>query len=164
MSFVGVNGQAYIVTHTLGWGQYRRSARTLQLTLQARIMKGVIMNIKFDRAGMSLDKDSFIRVQGAAGTCVQCRKGSLWITQDKDIEDYVLGPGQALELEHDGDAIIFALMQSELVLREPKEQHPIEGFGNAIGAIVRTAGQWIAARFGPHAISSRNLRGWYGTM
>lgn len=127
------------------------------------------MNIKFDRAGLNLEKDGILRLQGAAGTCLQCRSGALWITQDHDANDYVLGPGDTLELEHGGDAIVFALLQSELVLREPLPQESaLARLGHGLVAAARAWGssiaKWVTRRFGPEGITDRRMRGWHGAM
>jgi DUF2917 family protein len=128
-------------------------------------MKGVAMNIKFDRAGVRLEADSFLKLQQCKGTRVECRSGSLWITQDRDLTDYVLGPGQTLELEHDGDAIVFALMQSELVLNEPVPQASlVDGLGEKLVNGLDSLGNWIGAHLGPEAFSKRGGRIWRGAF
>jgi hypothetical protein len=123
------------------------------------------MNIKFDQASVSLGTEKFLKLHDCKGTQVQCLKGSLWITQDSDSRDYVLGPGDSLELEHGGDAIVFALMQSELLLREPvRAASPLDRFGNLLLDTLESMGQWIAAHFGPEAVNGRKLRAWYGAL
>lgn len=123
------------------------------------------MNIKFDRAGVKLEADNFLRLQRCKGTRVECRAGSLWITQDRDAKDYILGPGQTLELEHDGDAIVFALLQSELMLSEPAPRaSTLDVFGQKLLQGLDATGNWIAAQFGPEAISKRGLRIRHGAL
>jgi hypothetical protein len=117
------------------------------------------MNIKFDRAGVNLEADRFLRLQKCKGTKLECRTGSLWITQDMDTRDYILSPGETLELEHGGDAIVFALMQSELVLSEPAPKPALlDGVGRALLNGLDALGNWIAGQFGPDAITKRGLR------
>jgi hypothetical protein len=128
-------------------------------------MKGVNMNIKFDRAGVKLEADRFLKLQQGQGTRIECRSGSLWITQDHDARDYIVGPGEALELEHDGDAIIFALLQSELVLNEPAAAPTIlDRLGKAIVDSLDALNKWIAGHFGPGTAGRRTLRGWHAAI
>jgi hypothetical protein len=128
-------------------------------------MEGVNMNIKFDRAGVKLEADRFIKLQEPTGIQVECRSGSLWITQDHDARDYILGPGEALELEHGGDAIIFALLQSELVLNEPAPAATVlDRLGNALVDGLDALNKWIAGHFGPSVVGRRSIRGWHAAI
>jgi hypothetical protein len=128
-------------------------------------MKGVTMNIKFDRAAVKLEADRFIKLQQCNGTKVHCKSGSLWITQDDDARDYILGPGQTLELEHDGDALVFALMQSEFTMSEPMARASVvDKAGEAVLDGLEALGVWVAERFGPRAISRGSSRNWHGAL
>src|ERR1700685_2756005 len=118
MSFVRCGAPADNSSQLQGQCRFRRLPAGILQACEKRIMKGVNMNIKFDSAGVKLDVDRFLRLRQGQGTRIECRSGSLWVTKDHDARDYIVGPGEALELEHDGDAIIFALLQSELVLNE----------------------------------------------
>jgi hypothetical protein len=128
-------------------------------------MEGVNMNIKFDRAGVRLEPDRFLKLQHCQGTRVECRSGSLWVTQDHDARDYILGPGDGLELEHKGDAIIFALLQSELVLNEPAPVTPVlDRLGRALVDGLDALNKWIAGHFGPSTVGRRSFRGWHAAI
>jgi hypothetical protein len=128
-------------------------------------MEGVIMNIKFDHAAVRLEADRFLRLQQSKGTRVECRSGSLWVTQDNDTRDYVLGPGQSLELEHGGDAIVFALLQSELMLTEPAPKASfLDTLGRALLNGLDAMNKWIAGHVGPTAIGRRSMRSWHGAL
>lgn len=123
------------------------------------------MNIKFDHAGVRLEADRFLKLEQSRGIRVTCRSGSLWVTQDRDARDYILGPGETLELEHAGDAIVFALAQSELILSEPAPKPSVlDIFGQKLLDILNDLGNWIAGQFGPGAIGKRGLRGWHGAL
>jgi hypothetical protein len=124
-------------------------------------MKGVAMNIKFEHGWMHLEKDRSLLLIDARGTRVLVRNGSLWITQDRDRQDYVLGAGETFKLDRAGDAIVFALAPSEIELIEPA---PVESAaataGKMLAVAAGAAGKWIARCFGPQAISNRNLCRW----
>lgn len=123
------------------------------------------MNIKFDRAGVKLEADRFLKLQQGRGTRIECRSGSLWVTQDHDARDYILGPGEALELEHDGDAIIFGLLQSELVLSEPAPAATfLDKLGKAIVGGLDALNKWIAGHSAPTTVGRRSIRGWHAAI
>ncbi len=47
---------------------------------------------------------------------IRCISGQLWLTRQGDSEDYVLGPGQALGVGRDDQAVIQALRASRFSL------------------------------------------------
>ena len=119
------------------------------------------MNIKFGHAWMHLDKDRALRLTDADGTQILLRSGSLWVTQDRDQKDYVLEAGDAFKLDRAGDAILYALGNSEIELVEPSPAaHGTTGPGRLLANAVNAAGGWISRRFGPQAVANRSLRYW----
>jgi len=119
------------------------------------------MNIKFEQGWMHLDKDRSLRLIDAKGTRVLVRSGSLWITQDRDRQDYVLEVGETFKLDRAGDAIVFALAPSEIELIElASVESAAATAGKMLAIAADAAGKWIARRFGPQAISNRNLCRW----
>src|SRR5271165_1074078 len=128
-------------------------------------MKGVVMNIKSNPTQVTLAADRFLKLGHSRGTRVECQAGALWITQDNDVTDYVLTAGQALELEHDGDALVFALMDSEVLLHEPvRAASPLDRFGRVLLDALDSLGRWIATYLGPQAVDTRKIRHWYGAQ
>ncbi len=69
----------------------------------------------------ALAKGTIRRVHAAHGRRVECVAGSLWITQDGDSRDVVLGPGEAFEFDRHADALISALADSRYLLLEAGE-------------------------------------------
>lgn len=49
------------------------------------------------------------RIEDGRGLQVTCFKGHVWITQQRDPRDIVLGAGQSFVLDRRGSAIVFAL-------------------------------------------------------
>jgi hypothetical protein len=76
------------------------------------------MDLQLHRAGIQLDAKRFLTLRDARGTRVLCIAGELWITQDRDTTDYVLGPGDALEIGVDGVVVVHGLHASRLLLLE----------------------------------------------
>jgi DUF2917 family protein len=104
------------------------------------------MNIGFNRVELHLAPREVIRVYDPTGARVECIQGELWITQDRDFEDYFLSANDALTLDRGGLALIHAQRRSDLVLFEPAPRPHL-------GArLARTAGQWFTRTFGPQSI------------
>lgn len=47
------------------------------------------------------------------GVRIRCRSGKVWITQEGDSRDYILGTGQQVELAQRGRVAVTALMESQ---------------------------------------------------
>ena len=65
-----------------------------------------------------LAKGRIRRVHRPLGRRVECVSGSLWVTQDGDLRDIVLKPGESFAFDHKGDALICALDDSSFLLLE----------------------------------------------
>jgi len=100
------------------------------------------MNIGFNRVQVHLKQREVLRVYDPLGTRVECVRGGLWITQDKDLEDHFLSANDALILDRRGLALIHAQEPSDVVLVEPAQR---PGLGRRIAG-------WVARTFGPESI------------
>ena len=65
-----------------------------------------------------LTKGRIRRVHSALGQRIECVSGTLWVTQDGDPRDIVLGAGESFAFDHRGDALVSALDDSRFVLLE----------------------------------------------
>src|SRR5437773_10990900 len=93
------------------------------------------MNIRFDRAQLHLEARELIRLYDPRGARVECVRGSLWITQNRDHEDYFLESNDVLTLDRPGLALIHAQAPSEVLLSEPA---PSPRVRQAIGRAFRS--------------------------
>jgi len=91
------------------------------------------MKIGFDRALLHLGTREVIRLYEPRGARVECVRGALWITQNRDYEDYFLAANDALTLDRPGLALIHAQAPSEIVISEPAPR-PQQQQGRAKGA------------------------------
>jgi hypothetical protein len=55
----------------------------------------------------------------AEGTCITARRGTVWITQDNDIRDVVLGDGESFMLDQPDLAVVQAFHSAEILIRPP---------------------------------------------
>jgi len=100
------------------------------------------MNIGFSRAQFHLRPREVLRVYDPLGARVECVRGGLWITQDRDYEDHFLSANDAIVLDRRGLTLIHAHEPSDIVLVEPA---PRPGLLGRISL-------WIAKTWGPEAI------------
>jgi hypothetical protein len=100
------------------------------------------MNIGFNRVQVHLGPREVLRVYDPVGARVECVRGGLWITQDRDFEDHFLSASDALVLDRRGLALIHAQEPSDVVLVEPARRPTLR-------ARVTT---WIARTFGPDSL------------
>ena len=120
------------------------------------------MNIGFDRAQLHLKTREVIRLYEPRGARVECVRGALWITQNRDYEDYFLAANDALTLDRPGLALIHAQAPSEIVLSEPAPRPRLpQRIGRALIAASRALGRRFARQFGPESIDRRRRPGWY---
>jgi hypothetical protein len=116
------------------------------------------MNIGFDSAALRLEARKVLRLYDPLGARVECVRGSLWITQDRDFEDHFLSANDAVILDRGGLALIHAQEQSDIVLFEPAPRPPL------LARVARATGRWFARVFGPESIDRsqpiHRLRAW----
>jgi hypothetical protein len=103
------------------------------------------MNIGFNRVKLHLAPREVIRVYDPIGARVECHRGELWITQDRDFEDHFLSANGALTLDRGGLALIHA--QKPRISSCSTNARP-----HRRGAGQRAAGKWFARTFGPDSI------------
>ena len=118
------------------------------------------MNIGFDRAQLHLKAREVIRLYDARGARVECVRGALWITQNRDHEDYFLAANDALTLDRPGLALIHAQAPSEVVLLEPAPRSRLrQKIGRALVTALRAVGRGFARQFGPESIDGHRHSG-----
>lgn len=123
------------------------------------------MNIGFDRAQLHLKAREVIRLYDPRGARVECVRGALWITQNKDYEDYFLAANDALTLDRPGLTLIHAQAPSEIVLAEPTPRLGLrQEMGRALVAASRAVGGWLARQFGPESIDRHSRPGSYHAL
>jgi Protein of unknown function (DUF2917) len=83
------------------------------------------MRVDIERATMDFERMQIIRLRGARGVRLACRKGSFWITQEGVARDDFLVPGVSQEIETDGIVVIEAMLPSSLTIDSGKQPNAI---------------------------------------
>ena len=90
----------------------------------------------------SLDKNASVVFNDVQDLRIEVLSGSLWITQDGDSEDYVIGPGQSFHVRRQGATVLHPLKESSI--RVAYNQVPAAA-GLTTAAPLRVAPSVIAA-------------------
>lgn len=83
------------------------------------------MRMNLNKATLEMDRLQIVKLHGAKGARVTCRKGMLWVTQEGVARDDFLAPGCDLAVETDGAVLIEALSASSAT---------VDGDGEEVGA------------------------------
>jgi hypothetical protein len=111
-------------------------------------MKGVIMNLSLSQGSLLLERDQTIGLVGAVGARVDVRRGKVWITQQGDLRDMMIGAGRGFTLDRPGLALVRALESSEFAVAEQPAPRPASLWEQVSTAFRR----WVTSIFGPEAI------------
>lgn len=76
------------------------------------------MNLHLETPHLTIGSRELLRLEHPRGVRIGCVSGSLWITQDGDREDYMLGAGEALCFERDDPVLLCAFDESRVDLSE----------------------------------------------
>ena len=74
------------------------------------------MNNDLNHAASHLVKGQLQRIQDGLGTRVLALRGRLWLTQEGDLRDIILDPGEDFLIDHQGASYLSALADSSFVL------------------------------------------------
>jgi hypothetical protein len=77
------------------------------------------MAIRINDSCFDLRKHQIMRFDDATGTDIVCLRDELWLTQDGDLRDVVLAPGEHFTLDCDGVALVSALLPSSVCVEAP---------------------------------------------
>jgi hypothetical protein len=67
---------------------------------------------------LELQEGQVVILFDAKGTRIVARSGSVWVTEEGDRQDHIIGPGDARIVGRPGRTIVQALAPSRIALRE----------------------------------------------
>jgi hypothetical protein len=70
-------------------------------------------------APITLERRTLLRVRNGIGLTILCLKGMIWLTQQNDVRDIVLGAGESFTLDRPGLALLYALNPACATILEP---------------------------------------------
>ena len=78
------------------------------------------------RGVMEMSRGSLLLIEHGRGMQIELWDGELWITQEGDSRDHVVGPGAKFRLEREGILLAHALKGAQLTLTAPVPAHYAE--------------------------------------
>ncbi len=94
------------------------------------------MHTELNLAATSLQRGQLRRLQDARGSLVLCLSGTLWLTQEGDLQDIVLEAGDEARIGHDGLSILSALGDSRFVLSHDRAALDLQWRSRAAQAVL----------------------------
>ena len=74
------------------------------------------MDLRSQAPVLALGTGEVVTLDDARGVRIQARMGVVWVTQEADSRDHVLGPGEVVVVSRDGRIVIQALEPSHIAL------------------------------------------------
>lgn len=75
------------------------------------------MNLTPEALDLCLDEDQLLALDDACGTTIRPREGRLWITEEGEPRDFVVGPGEAFVVTRAGRTLVQAVAPTRVALR-----------------------------------------------
>lgn len=75
------------------------------------------MELNITAPTLSLAEGQVLTLDDAAGTRVLSNAGTVWVTEENDPRDHIVGPGEALILARGGRTVIQALQPAWISLQ-----------------------------------------------
>jgi hypothetical protein len=82
------------------------------------------MNIKARIARLALKRRDTLTLEAARGALVRCLDGLVWITQDGDRADHILGAGGSFRVDRDGAVVVQATRAARVAIESPGDGQP----------------------------------------
>jgi hypothetical protein len=76
------------------------------------------MQLQLRSPSISLELGQVVTLDDARGTRIVTRIGSVWVTEEGDEHDHVVGPGEALLVARNGRTVVQALKPSWISLAD----------------------------------------------
>lgn len=74
------------------------------------------MHLDLDAPVLALHSGQLIALDDARGTCIQSRRGTLWVTEEGEHADYILGPGESIVVARGGRTLVQAMAPAHVAL------------------------------------------------
>jgi hypothetical protein len=88
------------------------------LHAQNAFNKGQDMQLQLKQPVIALEAGQVVTLDDAQGTRIVTRMGTVWVTEEGDARDHVIGPGDALVVARPGRTLVQALQASWISLAD----------------------------------------------
>ncbi|MEO7741641.1 MAG: DUF2917 domain-containing protein [Usitatibacter sp.] len=75
------------------------------------------MVLQLDQPVLALETGQVVTLDDAAGTRIEARRGTVWVTEEGDADDHIVAPGQTLVVARDGRTLVQALQPAWIALQ-----------------------------------------------
>ena len=75
------------------------------------------MNLQLEAPVLALETGQIFSLDNACGTSIQPRRGTVWITEEGEARDFVVGPGEAFLVTRRGRTLVQAMAPAHVALR-----------------------------------------------
>jgi len=75
------------------------------------------MTLNLERPTILLEAGELLTLDDAAGTRIVPRLGTVWVTEEGDPEDHIVGPGESLVVGHGGRTLLQAMQPAWVALQ-----------------------------------------------
>lgn len=75
------------------------------------------MTLNLERPVIALETGQLLTLDDAAGTRIVSRLGTVWVTEEGDPEDHILGPGEARLIGRGGRTLLQAMQPAWVALQ-----------------------------------------------
>jgi len=76
------------------------------------------MNLSLESPVLSLEAGQLFALDDACGTNIHAHDGIVWITEEGEVRDFVVGPGEAFLVTRPGRTLVQAMVASRVALRD----------------------------------------------
>ena len=95
------------------------------------------MKLELNAPGIVLRKNQVLALDDAQGARLYSEDGIVWVTQDGDIRDIVLQPGQSVILDRDTPTLVQAFTPARVRIGEPAPRaHGLAALGARLRAAI----------------------------
>lgn len=74
------------------------------------------MNLRLEAPVLALEMGQLFALDDACGTRIEAREGTVWITEEGEARDIVVGPGEEFLVTRDGRTLVQAMAASRVAL------------------------------------------------
>lgn len=75
------------------------------------------MTLNLERPVIALEAGQLLSLDDAAGTRIISRLGTVWVTEEGDPEDHIVGPGETLLIGRGGRTLLQAMQPAWVALQ-----------------------------------------------